>query len=441
VVSLTSIHHQGQKLSSPAMADKAGIFRMGQNPSNTDYRHSGSRPQGQKPFYVTQEVEVYTEQVDHLMDDLFSEVEGTLKVAPPRPATVRRNSNLNNNSVGSSQSLALATPGLDGAVIDNHERSVTLQKLNTAEISLPPISRQDLLWIEPYVGGGGGADQPPQPPANGTVEADPSSGQQGSNLLERLLWIGACTSALLAAVMWSMNYGLFQRKEVRIVAAAPTGLSQEQKIFAEEIRKLLSNATNPEINRTTQATSAIPNGLPSPNNLGLGNNGNLSVMPISPFPMGAGGSGVVQYVPVYQPPITPIALPPVENSPNGLATPPTANPVARPSGASSNRNTSNTTANPPAVQGIAPTAPPNPVAAMPQQPKPASANSNSFVLVGVLDLGDRSTAMFDMNGSVQSVGLGKNIANSGWKLVKVNQQEIVLRRGKESKIVFVGQRF
>ncbi len=413
---------------------------MGQNPSNTDYRHSGSRPQGQKPFYVTQEVEVYTEQVDHLMDDLFSEVEGTLKVSPPRPAAVRRNSNLNSNAVSNSQSLALAGVGLDGAAIDNHERSVTLQKLNTSEISLPPISRQDLLWIEPYVGGGGGADQPPQPPANGAVEADPSNVQQGSNLLERLLWIGACTSALLAAVMWSMNYGLFQRKEVRIIAAAPTGLSQEQKTFAEEIRKLLSNATNPETNRTTQATSAIPNGLPIPNNLGLGNNGNLSVMPISPFPMGAGGSGVVQYVPVYQPPITPIALPPVENNPNGLATPPTGNPPNRPNTASGNRSNSNNAPNPAAVQGIAPAAS-NPVAVTPQQPTATNPNSNTFVLVGVLDLGDRSTAMFDMNGSVQSVGLGKNIANSGWKLVKVNQQEIVLRRGKESKIVFVGQRF
>ncbi len=414
---------------------------MGQNPANTDYRHSGSRPQGQKPFYVTQEVEVYTEQVDHLMDDLFSEVEGTLKVAPPRPAAVRRNSNP--NSFNNSQSLALAGANIDGAAIDSHERSVTLQKLNTAEISLPPISRQDLLWIEPYVGGG--ADQPPQPPANGAVEADPANVQRGNNLLERLLWIGACTSALLAAVMWSINYGLFQRKEVRIIAAAPTGLSQEQKMFAEEIRKLLSNATNPESSRANQATSAIPNGLPNPNNLGVNGN-NLAVMPISPFQMGAGASGVVQYVPVYQPPLTPIALPPVENSPNnssnGLANPPSNATPARANSTSNNRNNGNT-ANPPAVQGIAPVTT-APVTVTPQQPKPTIASnplSNTFVLVGVLDLGERSTAMFEMNGSVQSVGLGKTIGNSGWKLVKVNQQEIVLRRGKESKIVFVGQRF
>ncbi|MEI6430317.1 MAG: hypothetical protein WCO45_18330 [Pseudanabaena sp. ELA607] len=400
---------------------------MGQNPSTTDYRHSGSNP-----IYVTQEVEVYTEQVDHLMDDLFSDVEGTLKVSPPRPA-VRRNHNANStHHNGNSQSLALVSAGLDATVMDDHDRSVTLKKLNTSELSLPPISRQDLLWIEPYVGGGG-ADQPPETPINSPVEAEPTGVGRSSNLLERLLWIGACTSALLAAVMWSMNYGLFQRKEVRIVAAAPTGLSQEQKVFAEEIRKLLSNATNPETNRVTQATSAIPNGLPNPN--GVGGN-NLSVMPISPFPMGAGASGVVQYVPVYQPPITPIALPPIENTPNSLA--PASPTASRPNPTPNNR--SNTPNNPPsAPSALAPTAPaPNPVAAMPQPPAP---NNNTFVLVGVLDLGDRSTAMFDMNGSVQSVGLGKNIANSGWKLVKVNQQEIVLRRGKESKIVFVGQRF
>ena len=65
----------------------------------------------------------------------------------------------------------------------------------------------------------------------------------------------------------------------------------------------------------------------------------------------------------------------------------------------------------------------------------------SYTLIGVLDLGDRSTAMFDINGSVQSIGVGKGIGNAGWILSSVSQQEITLKRGKEIKTVFVGQKF
>lgn len=49
--------------------------------------------------------------------------------------------------------------------------------------------------------------------------------------------------------------------------------------------------------------------------------------------------------------------------------------------------------------------------------------------------------MLDMNGSVLSIGLGKAIGNTGWALSRVSQQEITLKRGKETKTIFVGQRF
>jgi Tfp pilus assembly protein PilP len=71
----------------------------------------------------------------------------------------------------------------------------------------------------------------------------------------------------------------------------------------------------------------------------------------------------------------------------------------------------------------------------------SAAPASSFTLIGVLDLGDRSTAMFDINGSVQSIGLGKTLGNTGWALYRVSQQEIILKRGKETKTIFVGQKF
>jgi Tfp pilus assembly protein PilP len=61
--------------------------------------------------------------------------------------------------------------------------------------------------------------------------------------------------------------------------------------------------------------------------------------------------------------------------------------------------------------------------------------------VGILDLGNRSAAMFEVSGAVQSVALGRPVGSSGWLLTKIQQQEITLKRGAETKVVLVGQKF
>jgi hypothetical protein len=126
------------------------------------------------------------------------------------------------------------------------------------------------------------------------------------------------------------------------------------------------------------------------------------------------------YVPVYQPPAlsanapSPLALPPVET--NGAFNVPNSAPSAFP-----NPSTNTAATQAPTQVSVRPTP--------------------TYTLVGILDLGDRSTAMFDMNGSVNSIGLGKAVSNSGWVLSRVSQQEITLKRGKETKTVLVGQKF
>jgi hypothetical protein len=49
--------------------------------------------------------------------------------------------------------------------------------------------------------------------------------------------------------------------------------------------------------------------------------------------------------------------------------------------------------------------------------------------------------MFDINGSVQSVRVGSQVAGSGWVLSRITLQEAILKRGNETKSVFVGQKF
>jgi hypothetical protein len=49
--------------------------------------------------------------------------------------------------------------------------------------------------------------------------------------------------------------------------------------------------------------------------------------------------------------------------------------------------------------------------------------------------------MFDVNGTMQTIGLGKQVGNSGWVLSRISQQEVTIRRGSETKSIFIGQKF
>lgn len=81
-----------------------------------------------------------------------------------------------------------------------------------------------------------------------------------------------------------------------------------------------------------------------------------------------------------------------------------------------------------------------PVASVPSPASPA-APGITHVLVGVLELGDRSAALFDINGVSQRVYIGERIGNAGWSLVSVSNQEAVVRRNGEVRSIYIGQQF
>jgi len=94
-----------------------------------------------------------------------------------------------------------------------------------------------------------------------------------------------------------------------------------------------------------------------------------------------------------------------------------------------------------------PSSPVNPVASAPT-PVPVAAVSpkkvlpkGSYTLIGVLDLGDRSSAMFDVNGTIQSIKVGSVVGDSGWRVSRIAQQEVILKKGNEDNTVTVGQKF
>lgn len=99
---------------------------------------------------------------------------------------------------------------------------------------------------------------------------------------------------------------------------------------------------------------------------------------------------------------------------------------------------------------IVPVPPPNPDISAPPLPaapevKPPVAvliptnNQVKNTLVGVMDLGDRSSALFDNKGITTRISPGEFI--NGWTLVEVGNQQVILSRNGQTKVLEVGQSF
>lgn len=70
---------------------------------------------------------------------------------------------------------------------------------------------------------------------------------------------------------------------------------------------------------------------------------------------------------------------------------------------------------------------------------PTSASKHT--LVGVLEQGDRSAALFNAGGVTRYIFVGEAIGDSGWTLVSIANQEAVIRRNGEVRSVYAGQSF
>ncbi|HAC62967.1 MAG TPA: hypothetical protein DCF68_05380 [Cyanothece sp. UBA12306] len=62
-------------------------------------------------------------------------------------------------------------------------------------------------------------------------------------------------------------------------------------------------------------------------------------------------------------------------------------------------------------------------------------------LVGVLESGDRSSAIFTYNGTSRRFSVGEFIGSSGWMLMGVEQQKAIISRNGQTRYLEVGQTF
>ena len=82
----------------------------------------------------------------------------------------------------------------------------------------------------------------------------------------------------------------------------------------------------------------------------------------------------------------------------------------------------------------------------PQQAEPVVATAISqpaikHTLIGILELGDKSAALFKVRGTTKRIWLGEEIDNSGWILESISNQTVKISYQGEMRSLSVGETF
>jgi hypothetical protein len=64
-----------------------------------------------------------------------------------------------------------------------------------------------------------------------------------------------------------------------------------------------------------------------------------------------------------------------------------------------------------------------------------------YTLIGLLDLGERSAALFETNETTSQIWVGDEISNTGWTLKAVTPKSVTITRQGESRSLSVGEKF
>ncbi|MBE9177933.1 hypothetical protein IQ268_04960 [Oculatella sp. LEGE 06141] len=275
---------------------------------------------------------------------------------------------------------------------------VSLQPIAVPEIALPPVLAQRPAAVDTV-------DSTELAEINAEA-VEVAERRRGANTsFDGLLLAAACASLIATGVVWFALQNRLQQAadpSDAPVATQPDPATADQT-FATYVQRSLDR-----IERDTVASRQSPGSTSST----PAANG-AAPTPASNSTVAAAPPTVLErvYIPVYQPPQL------FNQLPGGTA--PAAPPV-----------------NAPAASVPAPAASPQNIAAAPN-----AAPSPSHVLIGVLELGDRSAALFEVNGTPQRVYIGEGIGSSGWTLVSIANQEAIVRRNGEVRSIYVGQLF
>lgn len=232
-------------------------------------------------------------------------------------------------------------------------------------------------------------------------DSEPSKPKNWGRFFGRLLMVLAAFSALGVGALWVISEQRLSQADLSATTGAPSPDLQTQP--NAEFMNYLQRSLEVIANRGAESNSDSTAAAPGVNTVAV-LPGSPLIVPPAPIASGSLTSGtgrpsvnVIErvYIP-YQPSQVPTAA-----APAGTAPAPVRAPV---------------------------------------QTQTAAAPAN-HVLVGVLELGARSAALFEIDGVSQRVYIGERIGNSGWSLVSVSNEETVIRRNGEVRSIYIGQKF
>jgi Tfp pilus assembly protein PilP len=252
-------------------------------------------------------------------------------------------------------------------------------------------------------------DTAPEPTPSTGATPDQSRWSKARKLLPKLTLAAACFSGLIALGFWlarNQSQPSLPAPPVSTDTTLPT--LSEEAAFGEYLQRSLNMIDG---QRVAQNSSTAPAGTAPASALPEENNPGTDTRSRTP--------NVIErvFVPVFQP-SQPVATRPM------LPTLPAPNP-----------NPANNS------QAIAPQSNNSNQAPATAATIPNIAPTSTHMLLGVLELGDRSAALFEVNGVPQRVYVGERIGSSGWSLVSVANQEVTVRRNGEVRSIYIGQQF
>ncbi|MEG4074582.1 hypothetical protein QUA30_17975 [Microcoleus sp. Pol14C2] len=303
------------------------------------------------------------------------------------------------------------------------------------------------------------------------VALETAKKQQSKQSFDRILLGAACGSLLLVMGLWlASRSGL-----VRLPAAsaperpAESGKTAPDTPFVEYVQRSLEAIEQKKAPRANPQLAGVP-GAPIP--------GTLPSIPISGAPPATAGLSTAvnrianaleqaasqpgapapQVVVIPPPaqvtvaPAAPVAAAPAAPQTAAVSPSPAAPASGRAIAAAGTRDPLAASSSPsespqPKILARetepAPAPPAQQSAPAPEQSAPAvsSAPTSAHTLVGILELGDRSAALFEVDGVARRIYVGESIGASGWTLAEIKNQEAVIRKGGDVRSVFVGQKF
>jgi hypothetical protein len=276
---------------------------------------------------------------------------------------------------------------------------------------------------------------------------------------DKLLLAAACASLVATLGLWLESRGEWQKLLAGMRQSSPTPAAQQipapppdpkaeaDRQFSEYMLRSVDAIEQSALAKKAESKAEGEQELavPPPDSMSLAEAGNLAVAlnrlasALERASLGGPSGGVGQ--PAARQggsfpsalPLTVPRFPSIETAPSSSSPAVKPSPTAKPGA----RATASGQAQPlrlepverPTLMAVPSLAPQSPEAAV------------TYKLTGVLDIGDRSGALFEIGGVPQRINIGESIGSSGWTLVSVKNQEATIRRNGEVRSIKVGGKF